>query len=398
MKRPYILVIIGVLLIIAAIILNYTLTGSVDDDVDAVSSSPSAPSDGSGNAADTGQSTVSKSDDAAKTPDDDKAPDVSDPSFDVVRVSPDGNSVIAGRAEPNSKVRVREGKDVIGEATADDRGEWVILPEKPLQPGDRELSVESETKDGKVKTGNEDVVVLIPENPSGETTAPMVAQKKGDAATEGEEGKKPIIALRVPSEGKGPATVLQGPGAVRENTDIAKTANKAAREAGQPEIASSRPRLSVGVIDYDEKGQVSMSGDADPDHDIRVYLDNKFVGNALSNDKGDWGVTLETDIDPGQYKLRADEVDKQGKVVARIELPFERADAKKAMEPGSRYVVQPGNSLWRIARRAYGDGIQYWVIYHRNEDQIRDPDLIYPGQIFALPEQEKATYPNVKWR
>ncbi|PKR53146.1 Ig-like domain-containing protein [Thalassospira marina] len=383
MKRPYILVIIGVLLIIAAIVLNYTLTGSVDDDVDAVSTTEPAPQDSNDSAA---NSAAPKTDEAASS-DENRAPEVSDPSFDVVRVSPDGNSVIAGRAEPNSKVRVREGEDVIGEATADDRGEWVILPEKPLEPGDRELSVESEDKDGKVQSGNEDVVVLIPDSPAKETTAPMVAQKSDEGAAKTDDGKQPIIALRVPSEGEGPATVLQGPGAVPENKEIAKAANEAAREAGQPEIASSMPRLSVGVVDYNEKGQVAMSGDADPDHNIRVYLDNKFVGDALSNNKGDWAVTLESDIDPGQYKLRADEVDKNGKVVARVELPFERADAKKAMEPGKRYVVQPGNSLWRIARRAYGDGIQYWVIYHRNEDQIRDPDLIYPGQIFSLPEQ-----------
>jgi len=382
-KRPYILVIFGVLLIIAAIVLNYTLTGAGDDDADTVSSAPEQQS----STEPAGEKTpeTGKTDTPA---DDSKAPDVTDPSFDVVRVSPDGNSVIAGRAEPNTKVRVREGKDVIGEATADNRGEWVILPEKPLQPGDRELSVESEDKDGKVQSGNEDVVVLIPENPAKETTAPMVAEKSDKAEPDTKTDKQPIIALRVPSQGEGPATVMQGPGAVPENKEIAKAANQAAQDAGQPEIASSMPRLSVGVVDYNDKGQVAMSGDANPDHNIRVYLDNRFVGTAPSDNKGDWALTLESDINPGQYKLRADEVDKQGKVVARVELPFERADAKKAMEPGKRYVVQPGNSLWRIARRAYGDGIQYWVIYHRNEDQIRDPDLIYPGQIFALPEEK----------
>lgn len=383
MKRPYILVIIGVLLIIAAIVLNYTLTGS-DDDADVVSSSSTPADTGTTPAADPAPQTGEK----AKDTTDSNAPDVIDPSFDVVRVSPDGNSVIAGRAEPNTKVRVREGKDVIGEATADNRGEWVILPEKPLEPGDRELSVESEDKDGKVQSGNEDVVVLIPENPATETTAPMVAQKSETAEPEAKSDKQPIIALRVPSQGEGPTTVLQGPGAVAENKEIAKAANQAAKDANQPEIASSMPRLSVGVVDYDDKGQVAMSGDADPDHDIRVYLDNKFVGTAPTDPKGDWSMTLGADIDPGQYKLRADEVDKKGKVVARVELPFERADVKKAMEPGKRYVVQPGNSLWRIARRTYGNGIQYWVIYHRNEDQIRDPDLIYPGQIFALPEEK----------
>ena len=46
--------------------------------------------------------------------------------------------------------------------------------------------------------------------------------------------------------------------------------------------------------------------------------------------------------------------------------------------------VQPGNSLWRIARRIYGKGIMYLDIYNKNSHLIKDPDLIYPGQIFSL--------------
>ncbi|HJN60936.1 MAG TPA: LysM peptidoglycan-binding domain-containing protein, partial [Alphaproteobacteria bacterium] len=48
-------------------------------------------------------------------------------------------------------------------------------------------------------------------------------------------------------------------------------------------------------------------------------------------------------------------------------------------------VVQPGNSLWRIARRAYGGGVYYTEIYGANRAQILDPDMIFPGQILALP-------------
>lgn len=374
MKRPYILVIIGVVLILAAIALNYSLTKDVDD------------------ANDTGQPTVSEGDtstngDVASTgaetetnkPGDtsgaDDAPKVENPSFDVVRVSPDGSSVIAGRAEPNSKVTVKEGKDVLGEAQADDRGEWVLLPEKPLAPGDRELSVESKDAKGNVKGGDENVVVLIPEKPAKDTKAPIVKEDNGKAETGDQSGQNPIIAMKVPSDGKGPAKILQGPGAKVEQDGKAD--------------AKKAPQLSVGVVDYNDKGQVSMSGKADPDSNVRVYLDNRFVGNAQSNKTGDWGLTLGDDINPGQYKLRADEVDKSGKVTARLELPFERADVKKLLQPGQRYIVQPGNSLWRIARRAYGEGIKYWVIYNQNEDQIKDPDLIYPGQIFALPQKGK---------
>lgn len=48
--------------------------------------------------------------------------------------------------------------------------------------------------------------------------------------------------------------------------------------------------------------------------------------------------------------------------------------------------VQPGSSLWELAKRNYGEGNQYIRIYTANKDQIKNPDLIYPGQIFEIPE------------
>ena len=161
-----------------------------------------------------------------------------------------------------------------------------------------------------------------------------------------------------------------------------------AATAEQP--AAAMPRLSIDVVDYDEEGRVAMSGKADDDTSVRVYLDNKFVGNATTGEDGNWALTIGEPIEPGQYQLRADQLDPSDKVTARVELPFERARPDQILEPGSRYVVQPGNSLWRIARRTYGDGLQYWVIYNQNRKQIRDPDLIYPGQIFSLPENGSA--------
>lgn len=201
MKRPYILVIVGVVLIIAAIALNYMLTKSADEETAPAATqapavttqtSPSAP------ASESEQGTT--------------APEITSPSFDVVRIGPDGNAVIAGRAEPNSTVRIREGEEVIGEATADERGEWVVLPNKPLASGDRELSLEAEDATGTVSMADDKVVVLIPEE-----KAPSSAPASDDAAQNaqttdaGESEKQPVIALKVPSQGNGAATVMQGP-------------------------------------------------------------------------------------------------------------------------------------------------------------------------------------------
>jgi nucleoid-associated protein YgaU len=76
-----------------------------------------------------------------------------------------------------------------------------------------------------------------------------------------------------------------------------------------------------------------------------------------------------------------------GRVAQRMEMPFARAEPSAELGAGSsdRIVVQPGNSLWRIARRVYGEGTRYSVIYQANREMIRDPNLIYPGQVFALP-------------
>ncbi|MHC8494547.1 Ig-like domain-containing protein [Thalassospira sp. SM2505] len=370
MKRPYILVIVGVVLIIAAIALNYMLTKSADEETAPVTQAPAVT---------TTDTSEVKTPEPATTPESD-APEITNPSFDVVRIGPDGNAVIAGRAAPNSKVRIREGEEVIGEATADERGEWVVLPGKPLASGDRELSLESEDATGAVAKAEDKVVVLIPDAKP-EDRAASEATENGEA-TESKEESQPIIALKVPTEGEGAATVLQGPAKMDDAGD--------ADDAASDETAPGLPRLSIDVVDYDQQGRVAMSGKADMDHTVQVYLDNKHVGTAPADENGNWALTIGEPIEPGNYTMRADQLDDGGKVTARVEIPFERAKPDEILEPGSRYVVQPGNSLWRIARRTYGDGLKYWVIYNQNRKQIRDPDLIYPGQIFALPNEEKA--------
>lgn len=53
---------------------------------------------------------------------------------------------------------------------------------------------------------------------------------------------------------------------------------------------------------------------------------------------------------------------------------------------GQSVIIRRGDTLWQISRRVYGEGIKYTTIYLANEGQIADPDRIWPGQIFAVPE------------
>lgn len=317
------------------------------------------------------------------------------PSFDIVRVNRAGEAVIAGRAQPDSEVELTDGSEVIGRARSDRRGEWVLIPERPLEPGAREIGIVARSERGDERKSDSVVVVNVPdrEGPPSEGTG---------------EPETPLAVL-VPREGLGPSTVLQQPEADPAASppaaaDASPSDASGQREGGTTRIASvgpahdaasgalversspSKKGLSLETIDYDETGRVALSGTASPGARVGVFLDDDRIGETRADADGRWEMTPAEDVEPGRYTLRADQLDDGGKVAARIRLPFARADAAGDNGSDALVVVQPGNSLWRIARRTYGEGARYTLIYRANQQHIEDPDLIYPGQVFSLPE------------
>ncbi|MEK9724219.1 MAG: LysM peptidoglycan-binding domain-containing protein [Rhodospirillaceae bacterium] len=118
---------------------------------------------------------------------------------------------------------------------------------------------------------------------------------------------------------------------------------------------------------------------------MQIYLNNKIIGRAAVDANGGWRVKPDKPVAAGLYTLRADEVDNNGKVHNRVQMPFARAEPMDSLPPEPFVIVQPGNSLWRLARRAYGTGVHYTTIFAANKKQIQDPDMIFPGQVFAVP-------------
>jgi nucleoid-associated protein YgaU len=283
------------------------------------------------------------------------------PRFDVVRVGARGVAVIAGRAAPDAEVVLLEDGREIGRARADARGEWVILPADPRRPGTRQFSLLAR-RGGQEVTSPDVVVVVVPEPPPliaeaprpAEPPAPVLAPAPAPAAA---PSAAPLVVLLPPVQ-EAPRA-LRGPG--------------------------PRQGLGLAQVDYDQGGAIRFSGTAEPRSTVRVYVNDRHVGDAEADAQGRWTLVPQAPVEVGQHRLRLDQVAAARAVAARIEVPFQRDQLPEGSLPEGRIVVQPGNNLWRLARSAYGRGIRYTVIYEANRDQIRDPALIFPGQVFAVP-------------
>ena len=151
--------------------------------------------------------------------------------------------------------------------------------------------------------------------------------------------------------------------------------------------------VALDAISYDEEGDVRLAGRGQGTAFVRIYLDNRPITTSRIPEDGRWRAELPK-VDTGTYTLRVDQVDAEGEVIARVESPFlreapealEAARAEAEAAPVQAVTVQPGNTLWAIARERYGEGLAYVRVFEANRDAIRDPDLIYPGQIFTIPD------------
>lgn len=195
----------------------------------------------------------------------------------------------------------------------------------------------------------------------------------GDATANGDEDQQ-IAVLRSGEEG---VELVQAP-------------------AGQSAAAD---QVALDTIGYSDAGEVQLTGRVKDGATVRLYLDNRLVGEVSPENGGNWRGEVEG-VAPGFYTLRVDEVDTDGTVVSRLETPFKRepvellqaaeadsdAQGAETTAPIRSVTVQKGDTLWAISRDRFGDGVLYVKLFEANRGLIRNPDLIYPGQVFTIPE------------
>lgn len=332
------------------------------------------------------------------------------PTFDVVRVEGNGSVVVAGNAAANAKVDVVQGTTVLGSATAGPDGAFAIVLENPLKPGNYQLQLHATAPSNTVATSAQTAVVSIPEKPNGQVLA--MVEEPGKAAT--------LLSVPKPEE-KAATETAAAPSAAAPAADQpaaitqpAAQATASAEPAKSAEPASSTAsKVVVEAVEIDG-GRVFVAGTADPGRKVRAYANDMLLGEAVTSPNGQFLVEATRDLPVGDYTVRVDALDADGtKVVARAAVPFQRepGEAVAAVAPSSTetkapetavagtaakleqvdhaVIIRRGDSLWRISRRVYGHGMRYSTIYLANQEQIRDPDRIWPGQVFKLPQKSK---------
>jgi len=388
------------------------------------------------------------------------------PRFDIVRVEPNGDAVVAGQGAPNAVVEMLVNGKPVARATADAAGQFAVVP-PALPAGSSQIRLRMTGKDGRAAESEQSVAVEVA---PGRDRQPLVALTAPDAAT----------------------VVLSQPGA-KADTKAVAAASPGAAGPGQP--------TRIASVDVQENGRLFVTATGTPGAAIRLYLNDTLIAPGRVGPDGRASFTIGRGVKPGQYQVRIDQIDPAtGKVETRAEVPLSVAEptriaardvtgsqpstipghvqgtipnpaANRAAGPssggarsngpgvgpgmgrgagpggaqgerpasatdggtgsttampgraepqtpaaapgpaevrsapteasadvadGAVYVpeistakITRGDNLWRISQRTYGRGERYTVIYDANQTQIRNPDLIYPGQIFVLPTDKR---------
>jgi nucleoid-associated protein YgaU len=356
---------------------------------------------------------VPKAEDAVLTPDVEPEaavePDVAAilpiaPSIDEVRSEADGLTILAGRGEPGASLRLMVDADENTTVQVGNDGAFAIVAFLDPSPEARVLSVIQNT--GEVELAAADIILapqaVVQAEVASKAATPLTqAEQVAKAATDPERSTPEDVAkaedaLAAPDDGAEPVAVVTAPKPTPEPT--AEVAILKSDEDGveiinrssAPEVMSN---VEIDTISYSEEGDVLLSGRAQSAATVvRVYLDNAAVTTLNVDTSGRWRGDL-PDVDTGVYTLRVDEVDAEGAVTSRVETPFKRespevltANTGNGDAPAKAITVQTGTTLWAIARERYGDGTLYVRVFEANADSIKNADLIYPGQVFDLPD------------
>lgn len=324
-------------------------------------------------------------------------------------LKPGDHQIVLRSTAPNNVVATSPETAIVSIPETKD-GQVLALVEQPGVPS-KLISVPEPEKQAEAKTDSE---APKPSDQNAATTqAPSVAEEKKPNPPSGQAGEQQAAVSPAPAD----------------------TQTEPAPKPGEPMV-------KVEAVEIEGR-KIFIAGAADPGRKVRAYANDILLGEVTTSPGGRFLIETERDLPVGDYIIRVDGLEPDGaKVVTRAAVPFEREpgeaiaavapdasipeggqapDAAEEAAPGQTgdnavtpalpagageiaatapealapklesvdgaVIIRRGDSLWRISRRVYGLGVRYSTIYLANQEQIRDPDMIWPGQVFKVPEK-----------
>jgi nucleoid-associated protein YgaU len=293
-------------------------------------------------------------------------------SIDVARIGPDGSAVIAGSAPPQTEIRLLDTDQPLAKTLSNSNGEWVAIPDQPLSPGSHLIIAEMTGKDGQIIRSERGVLIELAETGNEKPLVALVPMT-GDAATEILSAPDALASANIPKfEGSGESA-----------TDSASIV--ARREVAT--ILVALPEISIGTLSWHSANILEIKGQSVGGAAISGSFGGQKFGDVQLAEDGSWSTKISVPASQtGRAVIQANLLDLDDSIALTTQIEIDIAQLDVGLDGSEMVVIRKGDVLWRIAYRTYGRGIRYLDILKRNATRIDDPDLIYPSQIFALPE------------
>ncbi len=260
--------------------------------------------------------------------------------FDIVRLDPDGDLIIAGKTKPNIIVDIYDGNLKLSSVTSDSHGDWVWMSEKQIESGLKRFNLKHMNSKGKIINSDENIIIFFEKD---------------------EKEKHKIVKIK--NKGETGIEILNNDQDIRG--------------------------LALDSAEHLDDKKLRLKGRSIPNAEIKIFLSKKFTGKAVADLKGNWEFSI-NEIAFDTYNLEIKSSFQNNIISLKTEILNGKIDTELFYE--KEIIVEDGNSLWRIARKTLGGGILYAEIYKNNKKIISDPDLIFPGQVFKIPNLKSASF------
>ncbi|CDN47198.1 LysM peptidoglycan-binding domain-containing protein [Neorhizobium galegae] len=271
------------------------------------------------------------------------------PSFDVLRVEPDGSTVIAGRAAPHSKLEVTDGTTVVAKVDVGPSGDFAAILDKPLPPGDHQLVLKATGKDGKATVSEETATVSVPADKNGKLLAMVTKPGKASrliATPTPDTASLPSMAAAPPAAPQGATSAATNPAiagpapalAAPSSAPSTSVATLPAPPSGSSTLASSAPNIPVSASASPgaaapelrvtaveiEGNKIFVAGSAKAGTSLRGQADGRPIGTAQAGQDGSFVIEGTIDLAVGDHRIGVEALGAGGQVLVRVEVPFNR--------------------------------------------------------------------------